>query len=71
MSDYTPQLKKYLDQAGCYFDRQGKRDHEIWYSPITDVRLVVDNAIKSRHTANAVLNKLDYPKNSNMILMCY
>ncbi len=55
MSDITPQLKKYLKEAGCYFDRHGKGDHEIWFSPITCVRFVVDNAIKSRHTANAVL----------------
>ncbi len=62
MSNYTPQLKKYLDQAGCYFDRQGKGDHEIWYSPITDERFVVDNAIKSRHTANAVLKQAGLSK---------
>ena len=62
MSDYTPQLKKYLKQAGCYFDRQGKGDHEIWYSPISDVRFAVDNAIKSRHTANAVLKQAGLSK---------
>ena len=62
MSGYTLQLKKYLDQAGCHFDRHGKGDHEIWYSPITDVRFVVDNAIKSRHTANAVLKQAGLSK---------
>ena len=34
-SNLTPRLKKILHEAGCYFDRQGKGDHEIWYSPIT------------------------------------
>ncbi|MEH2163296.1 MAG: type II toxin-antitoxin system HicA family toxin [Nostoc sp.] len=41
----TPELKKILSEAGCYFERQGKGDHEIWYSPITDRRFVVDSSI--------------------------
>ena len=62
MTDYSSNLKKYLRKAGCSFERQGKGDHEIWYSPITNVRFVVDNAIKSRHTANAVLKQAGLPK---------
>lgn len=54
---YTPRLKKLLRKHGCRFDRQGKGDHEIWYSPITDRRFVVDSAILSRHTANGVLGQ--------------
>ncbi|MCA2812430.1 MULTISPECIES: type II toxin-antitoxin system HicA family toxin [Microcystis] len=53
----TTALKKLLSAAGCYFERQGKGDHEIWYSPLTERRFVVDNTIKSRHTANAVLKQ--------------
>ncbi|WP_445626325.1 type II toxin-antitoxin system HicA family toxin [Nostoc sp. DSM 114167] len=56
-ASFTPELKKILTEAGCYFERQGKGDHEIWYSPISDHRFVVDNSIKSRHTANAVLKQ--------------
>ncbi|MGB8816249.1 MAG: type II toxin-antitoxin system HicA family toxin [Minisyncoccia bacterium] len=41
----TPALKKLLSAAGCYFERQGKGDHEIWYSPLTERRFVVDNTI--------------------------
>jgi len=52
---FTPQLKKLLVEANCYFERKGKGNHEIWYSPIMDLRFVVDNAILSRHTANCVL----------------
>lgn len=59
----TPKLKKLLVNAGCNLERQGKGDHEIWYSPITDRRFVVDNSIKSRHTANAVLKQAGLPKN--------
>ncbi|PIP05041.1 MAG: hypothetical protein CO012_04925 [Syntrophobacterales bacterium CG_4_8_14_3_um_filter_49_14] len=62
MADYTKDLKKYLREAGCSFERQGKGDHEIWYSPITTIRFVVDNAIRSRHTANAVLKQAGLPK---------
>jgi hypothetical protein len=54
---FTPELKKQLLAANCYFERAGKGDHEIWYSPLTELRFVVDNAIKSRHTANAVLKQ--------------
>ena len=62
MADYTRELKKYLSEAGCVFERQGKGDHEIWYSPITALRFVVDSAIKSRHTANAVLKQAGLAK---------
>jgi hypothetical protein len=61
-SSFTPQLKKLLLEAGCFFERQGKGDHQIWYSPITNRRFVVDNSIKSRHTANAVLKQAGLPK---------
>jgi len=33
MSDFTPELKRLLREAGCYFVRSGKGDHEIWFSP--------------------------------------
>lgn len=59
---FTPKLKKLLSEAGCNLERQGKGDHEIWYSPLTERRFVVDNAIKSRHTANAVLKQAGLPK---------
>jgi len=62
MADYSRELKKHLREAGCYFERQGKGDHEIWFSPITSIKFIVDNAIKSRHTANAVLKQAGLPK---------
>jgi hypothetical protein len=61
-ASFTPQLKKRLSDAGCYFERQGKGDHEIWYSPVTQKRFVVDGTIKSRHTANAVLKQAGLSK---------
>jgi hypothetical protein len=62
MTSFTPKLKQLLGDAGCSFERQGKGDHEIWFSPITGIRFVVDNSIKSRHTANAVLKQAGLPK---------
>ncbi len=45
MADYTQLLKKHLKKAGCRFERQGRGDHEIWYSPITGIRFVIDQRI--------------------------
>ncbi|OIP06773.1 MAG: hypothetical protein AUK53_12015 [Betaproteobacteria bacterium CG2_30_59_46] len=62
MSDYSDKLKELLRNAGCYFDRHGKGDHDIWFSPATGIRFPVDSKIKSRHTANAVLKQAGLPK---------
>ncbi len=59
---YTPELTRLMTEAGCYFERHGKGDHDIWYSPITERRFVVDAKILSRHTANAVLKQAGLPK---------
>lgn len=55
MAGYTRPLKKRLREAGCRLARQGRGDHEIWFSPISGKNFPVDGDIKSRHTANAVL----------------
>ena len=62
MADYTAKLKELLRANHCRFERQGKGDHEIWLSPITEVRFPVDSKIKSCHTANAVLKQAGLPK---------
>jgi len=62
MADYARELKKLLAEAGCRFHRQGKGDHEIWYSPITNHYFPVDSTIKSRHTANGILRQAGLPK---------
>jgi HicA toxin of bacterial toxin-antitoxin, len=62
MADFTPDLKQLLNSAGCTFVRYGKGDHEIWFSPITQRRFVVDGSILSRHTANGVLKQAGLPK---------
>lgn len=62
MKSFTPELKDILIKAKCYFIRQGRGDHEVWESPITQRRFTVDNNIKSRHTANAILKAAGLPK---------
>jgi hypothetical protein len=57
MATFTPKLKEILRAHGCTFERPGRRDHEIWYSLITERRFPVDHKILSRHTANAVLKQ--------------
>jgi HicA toxin of bacterial toxin-antitoxin, len=62
MTGFTADLKLLLRAAGCYFVRQGRGDHEIWYSPLSEINFTVDNNIKSRHTANATLKQAGLPK---------
>lgn len=62
MADYAAKLKELLRSSGCRFERPGKGDHEIWFSPHTGIRFPVDSKIKSRHTANAVLKQAGLPK---------
>ena len=62
MNDYTKAVKALLLAAGCTFKRQGKGDHEIWFSPLTNRAFTVDGAIKSRHTANVTRKCAGLPK---------
>lgn len=62
MNSLTPRLKEILLSAGCFLVRNGKGDHEIWESPINNNHFPVDNKIKSRHTANAVLKQAGLEK---------
>ena len=55
MADYTRQVKKILSAHGCYFVRQGKGDHEIWYTPILNRPFTVDGSITKRTSANETL----------------
>jgi hypothetical protein len=59
---FTPEVKSLLRQNGCTFDRNGRGDHEMWWSPISQRKFTVDSKIKSRHTANEVLKQAGLPK---------
>lgn len=62
MAGFTPDVVRILREGKCYKVRQGKGDHEIWYSPISGKSFPVDANIKSRHTANEVLKQAGLPK---------
>lgn len=62
MAGFTRELKTILTEAGCYFHREGRGDHEIWYSPVSKRYFTVDSNIKSRHTANEALKQAGLPK---------
>ena len=62
MVGFLRELKRLLEDAGCYFVRAGKGDHEIWFSPITHRHSTVDHGTKSRHTANETLKQAGLPK---------
>lgn len=62
MKSYTPEVKRILKEAGCTLVRQGRGDHEIWHSPVSGRRFMVDNNIKSRHWANVTLKQAGLPK---------
>lgn len=57
MAEYEKKVRLILSQYGCYFQRHGRGDHDIWYSPIVNRIVVVDNKIKSRHTANIIMKQ--------------
>ncbi len=62
MTDFAPQVIQRLLEHGCLFVRHGKGDHDLWFSPITNRRFVVDSKSRSRHTANAVLKQAGIQK---------
>ena len=62
MVDHAPELRRRLREAGCFYKRQAKGDHEFWYSPHSNKSFPVDRKIKSRHSANEVLKQAGLPK---------
>lgn len=57
VSSYGRDLKRILREHGCSFVRSGKGDHEIWYSPMTDLHFTVDAGVRKRFTAEAILKQ--------------
>ena len=54
---YYDILVPFLKENGCYFVRQGKGSHEIWYSPITKRKFPVAYTIPQRNMANIILKQ--------------
>jgi hypothetical protein len=57
MAEYEKKVRAKLIENGCCFQRHGKGDHDIWYSPLSNKNVTVDGKIPSRHTANAVMKQ--------------
>ena len=57
MTEYEKKVRQKLAEHGCYLKRRGKGDHDIWFSPITNLPITVDGEIKSRHVANAIMSR--------------
>ena len=57
MAEYEKKVRKILKENGCYFVRHGKGDHDIWYSPITNLPITVDGEIRIRHVANGIMKR--------------
>ena len=62
MAGYYRELVTILANAGCRFHREGRGDHEVWYSPISERYFTVDRGCKSRHTANEALKQAGLEK---------
>lgn len=54
---YGRELKRILHDNGCRFVRHGKGDHEIWFSPITNLNFTVDAGTRKRFTFEAILKQ--------------
>ena len=57
MAEYEKQVRAVLSKHGCYFQRRGRGEHDIWYSPEKDHSFPVDSKIKSRYMANEIMKQ--------------
>lgn len=59
---YYKEVTTILKANGCTFERQASGSHEIWHSPINNLRFTVSFTVKSRHTANEILKQAGLSK---------
>jgi predicted RNA binding protein YcfA (HicA-like mRNA interferase family) len=59
---FASEVRKALLEAGCWFWRQGRGDHEVWKSPDKRKPFTVPTKIMSRHTANKIMKDAGLPK---------
>ncbi|MBV9782988.1 MAG: type II toxin-antitoxin system HicA family toxin [Acidisphaera sp.] len=59
-ASYDRRVLELLTNNGCHLVRQGR--HPIYYSPISKKNFPVPSGIKSRHTANEILEQAGLPK---------
>jgi len=58
--DFSRAVRDVLRGANCQHARDGR--HPIWFSPVSGRHFPVPNTIKSRHTANEILDKAGLPQ---------
>ncbi|MFH1087943.1 MAG: type II toxin-antitoxin system HicA family toxin [Chloroflexota bacterium] len=56
------ELTAKLKESGCWFVREGKGSHEIWFSPRTNRTFTVPANLVSRVLANEILKQAGLPK---------
>ncbi|TWB63698.1 type II toxin-antitoxin system HicA family toxin [Nitrospirillum viridazoti] len=61
MASLYIEIIRILREHGCVFVRQGKGDHEIWRSPITNANFPIDKKTRSHITANMVMKQAGIP----------
>ena len=59
----TPQIIDLLKSASCEYIQAGHRgNHDIWYSPVTNLHFPVDSKIRSIKAANILLAIAGLPR---------
>jgi predicted RNA binding protein YcfA (HicA-like mRNA interferase family) len=62
VKDYGKEVRTGLLEAGCWFVRHGRGDHDIRRSPLSDRPFTVPVKIRVRHMANKILKDAGLPK---------
>lgn len=57
MADFRRDLVAILKANGCSFVRHANRSHELWQSPVSGNRFVLQNDLNSRTAANNILKQ--------------
>jgi predicted RNA binding protein YcfA (HicA-like mRNA interferase family) len=57
VADYRQQVINVLLEHGCEFVRHANGSHDLWQSPISNKRFVVQLSLKSRNSANNILKQ--------------
>lgn len=57
MADYRRKLIKKLEANGCTFVRHATGSHDLWQSPISNGRFIVQLDLSSKIAANSVLKQ--------------
>lgn len=62
-ASFTPKIIDLIKAAGCEYIQPGHRgNHDIWFSPVTNLHFPVDSKIRSIKTANILLALSGLPR---------